>query len=110
MDKHLPVAENSFRMIHQSIKDTYAVSNNASIFSGACFQVLVGSVHIICTHHSSMTFSRSALVIPRAVSVDAKASGPGAIRDQHSSPSKILVLEGELLCPTSYKLEDGERR
>lgn len=57
-----------------------------------------------------MTFSRSALVIPRAVSVDAKASGPGAIRDQHSSPSKILVLEGELLCPTSYKLEDGERR
>lgn len=49
MDKHLPVAENSFRMIHQSIKDTYAVSNNASIFSGACFQVLVGSVHIIST-------------------------------------------------------------
>lgn len=50
------------------------------------------------------------LVIPRAVSADAKPSGPGAVKDLHDSVSRIFVLEGELLCPRSCKLEDSEKR
>lgn len=111
MGKHRPIADNSFRIMHQSTEGTYPVSNNASIFSGACFQVLVGSLSSSaqqCDRQQVCPLLH--LVIPCAVSADANPAGPGAIKDLHDFMSRIFALEGELLCPRSCKLEDSEKR
>lgn len=109
---------------------THRVSDDAGIFGGPHFQVLLNNSSSISatgkparplagllfcfpgfTPGQRIHLLMLLLVFCSALSllVVVKPPDPGALQDLHVSASRILVLAGELFCSESCKLQDGEK-